>query len=675
MKTRYIIFVLTLLVAAIPAAGRETYSLKSGWRFFDGRQTSSDGARAVMLPHTWNPDAAAGNADYYRGTGNYLKEFDVPAAWSGKRVFLKGYGGNSVTTVFVNSRLAGEHRGGHTAFCFEITDLLRPDAQNFLRVVVNNSPSLDVLPTAGDMSVYGGLFRDVEIIVTGRNAIAPTDHASDGVYIKQRSVSRQRVEADAVVRLSGSGDVQVRMTVTSARGDTVAVGSGRTTLTRGAVATVAVPFTINDPRLWHGVKDPHLYSVHVALSSGGTVQDAVEVTTGFRRVEVDAARGFFLNGEPYPLRGVIVHQDRPLVGNAITARQVAEDMAMIKEMGANAVRVFGVVHHPEFYRLCDREGIVVWSDFPLVGPAYLADVAFVDTESFRANGMSQAADIVRQQFNHPSVAIWGIFSNMRMRDPTLLPFVRALNDFAKSEDAMRLTAASSNDDGDINFATDLICWDHHFGWREGHPSDINIWKRDFRARWGNLRSAVSYGAGASIDHQGPLGLRPDDDGVWHPEQWQTYLHETYYASLRDDAWLWAIFAGNMFDYGAAGREQGGLRGINNTGLVTFDRAHRKDAFYFYKANWNADDPFLHIADRRWDVRHDAVQSIKVFTNIGEAELLVNGISQGSLAPHHGMAIWEDVKLREGVNIIEVHGGGQSDTVRLEFRPSAERRTL
>jgi len=664
-----------LLFVALPAAaGRETYNLNSGWRFFDGRQTSSDGARTVMLPHTWNPDATAGNAHYYRGTGNYLKEFDAPSAWSGKRVFLKGYGGNSVTTVFVNSRLAGEHRGGHTAFCFEITDLLRHGAQNFLRVVVNNSPSLDVLPTAGDMSVYGGLFRDMEIIVTGRNAIALTDHASDGVYIRQRNVSRQRVEADAVVKLSGSGNVQVRVAVTSARGDTVAVGSGRTTLTRGAMATVTVPFVVDNPRLWHGVKDPHLYSVHVALMSGGVIEDAVEVTTGFRHVEADAARGFFLNGESYPLRGVVVHQDRPLVGNAITARQAAEDVALIKEMGANAVRVFGVAHHPEFYRICDREGIVVWSDFPLVGPAYLADVAFVDTEAFRANGLSQATDIVRQQFNHPSVAIWGIFSNVRMRDRALLPFVLALNDFAKSEDAMRLTAASSNDNGEINFVTDLICWDHHFGWREGHPSDINIWKRDFRAQWSNLRSAVSYGAGASIDHQGPLGLRPDDDGVWHPEQWQTYLHETYYESLRDDAWLWGIFAGNMFDYGAAGLEQGGLRGINNTGLVTFDRVHRKDAFYFYKANWNTHDPFVHIADRRWNIRHEAVQNIKVFTNIDEAELFVNGISQGRLVPHHGTAAWEDVELRNGVNLIEVRGGEHSDTVRLEIR-SDERRTL
>ncbi len=661
-----------LFLAALPAAGRDVYNLNGGWKFFTGRATTSDNAKTVTLPHTWNSDATAGNDDYYRGMGNYLRDVDAPAEWIEKRVFLKGYGANSIATVFVNGRLAGEHRGGHTGFCFEITGLLNAGEKNYLRIMVNNSPQLDVLPTAGDQNVYGGLFRDVELIVTGKDVISPAENASDGVYIKQKKISRQRVEAEAEVRIAGGRDANLhaRLAVVSATGDTVAVNGVRVRTAVGQNVTAVVPFAFDNPRLWNGREYPHLYTVVVELTDGADVLDAVVVETGFRIVSADPARGFFLNGERYPLRGAVVHQDRPISANALTLTQVEEDVAILVDMGVNAVRVWGMAHHPEFYRLCDREGILVWSDFPLTGEAYLTDKAFVDTPSFRENGIAQATDIIRQQYNHPSVVMWGIFSNLHMRADNPTGFIAQLNALAKNEDPSRLTAASSNADGDLNFITDLVCWQHHFGWQEGQPADINVWKRLFLARWKNLRSAVSYGAGASLHHQAPAPVRPDRDGNWHPEQWQTYLHETYYDNLKADSMFWGTFVCNMFDYGAVGRDWGEDNGVNDMGLVTFDRKERKDAFYFYKANWNDEDPFVYIAERRRNKRPGPTQDIKLYTNIEEAELFVNGFSQGRKPTCNGTIVWEGAVLKEGINLIEARAGDQGDFVRIEVRSGA-----
>lgn len=668
-----IIVILTAAVCFTSAASREVYNLNDGWKFFNGRATSSDGAGTVMLPHTWNCDAAAGNELYFRGIGNYLKEVNVPASWNGKRVFIKGYGANSVATVFVNGKLAGEHRGGYTAFCFEITDLLKAGTRNYFRIMVNNSPRSDVLPTAGDMNAYGGLFRNVELIVASRSMISLTDHGSDGVYVKQKKITTQRVEAEASIKVSaiGEGTLQARLAVISPTDDTVAVNSVRVKAEAGKTVTAVIPFAFDQPLLWNGRKDPYMYRICVELAEGGNVCDRVDVSTGFRYFSVDPASGFSLNGKPYPLRGVVVHQDRAGAAIALAPAHAKEDVAIIKEMGANAVRVEGVVHHPEFYDLCDREGIVVWSDFPLMGEAYLTDKAFIDTDAFRSNGIDQATDIIRQQYNHPSVMIWGIFSNMHTRDDNPIPYIRQLDALAKREDPTRMTAASSNTDGGINFITDLVCWNHRFGWQEGQPSDISIWKQQHHANWARMRSAVSYGAGASIYHQGSATSRPQWDGSRHPEQWQTFLHETYLSALKDDTAFWGLFVCNMFDYGAVGRTWGDNNGINDMGLVTFDRKERKDAYYLYKANWNDQQPFVYIAERRWIRRTDTAQDIKLYSNLADAELIVNGLSQGRKTAVNGICIWNGVKLKEGVNLIEARAGDRRDFARIEIDAAAK----
>ena len=662
-----LLFVFTLLFMSSVLGAREVYNLNYNWRFFSNQD---DREQNVNIPHMWNFDALGGERDYYRGLGNYQKDINVPSDWQGKRVFIRGYGANSVSNLLVNSKYVGEHRGGFNTFTYEITDYLDYGKRNFLWFMVNNAPRTDVLPIAGDANSYGGLFRDVEIIVTGNEVISLTDNSSSGVYIVQNSVTPNKVEADLVVMVNGREDknnLTASFTVYDCLGAAVAEGQHKFRLYERNTTTLKMPFSIDNPMLWNGTNAPHMYDVVVRISDDGTITDSVKVSTGFRKVDMDADGNFRLNGEPYKLKGVVVHQDRAMVGNALTIYHVKEDFDFIREIGANIVRVAGVAHHPYFYELCDRAGIMVVSDFPLVGPVRRTDRSFINSPYFLDNARQQTLEMMAQQFNHPSVIAWGLFSDIRFSGEDPKPFITELNTLVKSKDPSRFTAAVSNHDGDTNMITDLIIWDHHLGWREGQPEDIAVWQKQMHDQWSDLRSAVSYSAGASIYHQSDSLNRPFYLGNWHPERWQTHFHEVYYDNLASDNLFWAIFAGNMFDYGATIRRWGEGNGINDCCLVTFNRKDRKDAFYFYKANWNTTDPFVYIAERRWVVRDSKKQQIKVYTNQPEAVLFVNGVAQGTGKAERGRIIWKDVELREGVNMVGVNSGDLVDAIEITVR--------
>ncbi len=670
---RYLILLL-IVAAACGAQGREVFNIDRNWRFFSNSEVTSDGAPTVNLPHIWNNDALSGKKDYFRGIGNYLKTIEIPSHWSGKRVFIRFYGANAVTNVIINGKHVGEHRGGYTAFSFEITDFLRFGERNYFWVIVNNAPQLDILPTAGDLNSYGGIFRDVELIVTDPVTVAPV-LGTEGIFVHPKKVSREEVEAEAVVKVTGTkdGSAQVHLTVFTDEMDTVAQASARVRLSGRTVSTARLPFRIENPTLWDGVYNPFRYNVGIRLTADDVAaSDSVVIRTGFRTCTVDPERGFLLNGRPYPIRGVKAHQDRALVGTALQPYQIEEDFELIRDMGANMVHTAGVPHSPEFYELCDRYGILVWCDLPFMGAAYRTDKAFVNSPLFLKNGKDQLREIIRQQMNRPSVVMWGLFSDLHQRGDDPSDYIRQLNMLAKQEDPSRMTVAGSNNDGSFNFITDLIVWDHFFGWTAGTPSDIRIWQEQLHRDWSNLRSGVSYGAGASIYHQEDSLYRAPYMGNWHPERWQTYLHEQYFDYLKGDSLLWGTFVANMFDYGAAGRSWGEGNGINDLGLVTFDRKYRKDAYYFYKANWNHTTPFVYIAERRWDTRRRTTQQIKVYSNRPEVELIVNGTSLGTKTGTNGTFRWEEVALHEGTNTIEARSGNVTDRIGIDILNSGSR---
>ena len=659
------VFVVLAVVAVGQLSARDVVNINRNWEFFSNIETSSDKALTVNLPHTWSNDALSGKQDYYRGIGNYMKNIDIPLTWRNKRVFIRFRGAGTVTDVLVNGRHVGEHRGGYTAFTFEITGFLKYGERNQFWAIVNNAPQMDVMPAAGDINIYGGIYRDVELIVTEASHISLTDHSSDGVYLIQKKVTRDRAEVEALVKIDGlSGrNLTLNLTVTTPRGDTVLRQSGRLRVPSSGQGEVRLPFAIDKPNLWNGILNPYMYKVAVEVNDDGLKCDEVAVPLGLRYFIFDPRDGLYLNGELYPLNGVVAYEDRSGVGPAVMSYQIREDIDMITEMGANAVRAAGYPHHPEFYRECDRRGLVVWSDLPFLGPAYFTDRSFVNSAAFRADGRQQLTEMIRQNYNSPSVLMWGLFSNLALSGDNPVEYIRELGELAAKEDPSRMRVASSNQDGDINFITDLIAWTPYFGWLEGQSSDLRIWVDNLRANWGGLRSAVVYGAGASIYHQDDVLTRPDPAGNWHPERWQTYFHEQYHSILDDESIFWGRFVANMFDYGAAGRTWGEGNGINDFGMVTFDRKYRKDAFYFYKANWNRTEPFVYIAERRWEERTAKEQTIKVFSNEGEVELILNGESQDKKEGVNGTYTW-DVVLREGVNRIEAHTVSSSDATTL-----------
>ncbi len=595
---------LTLLLAVLSAAGRTVYPINEGWRFFFKHENGSDNARIVSLPHTWDTDVT-GSGVFLRTTGTYLNELYIPAEWKGKRLFLKFYGAQSVADLFVNGCHAGEHRGGATAFVFEITDRIRFGAENDLRVDVSNTWQNDVLPTSSDMNLYGGLYREAELILTDRTAVTPDYYGADGVLIRPRTVTEGRVEAEAEIRLitaQGAGPCTLSLEITAPDGYRALLRSQKV---KPDGKPVTIPFTLDDPVLWEPEK-PALYTVTVRVEEGGA-RDSVGVRTGFRDIRVTPEGGFRINGRRIAVKGVSLYHDNPVAGGAYTPADYDADLAFVRELGADAVRSAGMPHGQYFYDRCDSEGLLAWVELPFQRAPYLGDVAYYAAPRFEQNGLQQLRELIAQHINHPSVVMWGIYSCLWTRGDDPAAYIRSLNDEARRMDPSRPTVASSNQNGDINFITDLIVWQQNVGWDKGSPEDVKVWSAQMRKNWSRLRSGVSYGNEGMTGHRSFEAL-PAPRVNWLPESRQTRFHESYAKHLDGDSLFWGIWINNLFDFGSARRPYG----INASGLVTLDRRERKDAFYLYKALWNRREPTLHIVDKRRRLRAVEAQQFKIY---------------------------------------------------------------
>lgn len=655
--------VLAAWLAAFGAdAQRHDQLLNDNWQFRFGHQVEKNTVARVDLPHTWNAqDALSGRTDYKRGLGHYERRLFVPADWKGQRLYLRFEGANSIADLFVNGRHAGQHRGGYGAFVFEITDFVNYGKANTLRVSVNNAETLELMPLVGDFNFYGGLYRDVHLVRTGPTCISLLDHGSSGIRLVQDSVSKDYAAIRALVALSNGSDTatQAEVLLRLLDGDRE-VAAQRLTLTLPPDSSVegSLPVSLRRPHLWDGRRDPFRYRAEVSLWRNGHEVDRVEQPLGLRYYHIDPERGFFLNGRHLPLRGVCRHQDRSEVGNALRREHHDEDAAIMAEMGANAVRL---AHYPQaeyFYDLMDRYGFIVWAEIPFVGPGGYSDEGFVNLLAFRQNGREQLVELIRQHYNHPSIVVWGLFNELSMRGDDPVPYIKELNDLAHREDPTRLTVAASNTDGSLNFVTDAMAWNRYDGWYGGTPAGLGQWLDHMHTTHPDLRIAISeYGAGASLYHQQDTLVKTVATSFWHPENWQTHYHMANWREISARPFVWGSFIWNLFDFGAAHRHEGDRVGINDKGLVTFDRRTRKDAFYFYKANWNKEVPLLYVAERRCTRRTRPVQTFMAFTNQPEAELFVNGTSCGHAKTDSlGTVRWNGVRLRPGQNEIRVVSG-------------------
>lgn len=658
-SSRLVSVVLFMLYGMSMFAQRQDILLNNDWNFRFSHQVQKGTEVRVDLPHTWNAqDALSGKIDYKRGIGNYEKNLFIRPEWKGKRLFIRFEGVNNIADVFINRRHIGEHRGGYGAFIFEITGKVEYGKENSILVRVNNGEQLDIMPLVGDFNFYGGIYRDVHLLITDETCISPLDYASPGVRLIQDSVSHRYAKVRAIVDLSNgsSGNQEVELNVRLLDGQRVVKeGTKNVNLSGNEVMQQELTFEIDQPHLWNGRQDPFLYQAEVTLFRNGQMVDRVTQPLGLRFYRIDPDKGFFLNGKHLPLQGVCRHQDRSEVGNALRPQHHEEDVALMLEMGVNAVRL---AHYPQatyFYDLMDKNGIIVWAEIPFVGPGGYNDKGFVDLPAFRANGKEQLKELIRQHYNHLSICVWGLFNELTELGDNPVEYIKELNVLAHQEDTTRPTTSASNQMGDLNFITDAIAWNRYDGWYGGTPADLGKWLDRMHKDHPEICIAISeYGAGASIYHQQDSLVKTVPTSWWHPENWQTYYHIENWKTISSRPYVWGSFVWNMFDFGAAHRTEGDRPGINDKGLVTFDRKVRKDAFYFYKANWNREEPMLYLTGKRNTVRTQRLQTITAFTNLSGAELFVNGKSYGkAISDSYAILEWKNVELEPGENEIKV----------------------
>lgn len=651
-------------------AQRQKMMLNEEWKFSLGFEVKKDEGTVVHLPHTWNDtDALGGNIDYYRGAANYEKTIHVNSSWLGKRLILRFLGVNLVSNVFVNGKHIGEHRGGYTAFAYDISDAVYYGQDNHVMVKVSNAAFLDVMPLVGDFNFYGGIYRDVELYVMEHDAISLLDYGSHGVYLFPKDITEKEAEIEAVVKLLGEGANELSVQVLDAKEQLVVSQTQVLTVDQLVAGESRFSIHIPNPHLWNGLTDPYMYEVHIRLIRDQQVVDEVKQPLGIRYFHVDPDRGVFLNGKQLQLRGVCRHQDRPELGNALSSAHHREDTKLMREMGANALRMSHYPQAPYMYELMDQEGMVVWSEIPFVGPGGYRDKGYVDIASFKANGKLQLIEMIRQNMNHPSILFWGLFNELNEKGDHPLAYLEELEALAKREDPYRLTCAASNlDKAQINKVTDIIAWNKYYGWYSGSPRDIGAWADQMHTAMPNTPIGISeYGAGASLYHQQQQIEKTVPNSYWHPENWQTHFHENYWEQIDQRPYLWGSFVWNMFDFGAAHRTEGEKPGKNDKGIVSFDRKDKKDAFYFYKANWNLNDPMIYITERRLEQRINSKQTIKVYSNLRKVTLKVNGKNYSLSRKGAYGQFYFDIELNPGKNIIIAQGSQIKDEITLTLK--------
>jgi beta-galactosidase len=648
-------------------AAREDTRLDSGWRFLQGDSASVSGQamspadpnwpdsswQSISVPHNWGWEQAQLGKDYYRGPGWYRRELDI-APETGKRYFLKFEAASLVADTYLNGKSLGEHRGGFGAFCFEITTNLSASGTNVLAVRVDNSKFPDVAPLSGDFSVYGGLYRPVHLIVTGAENFTPLDHGSPGVAWLQTSVSQTQAVLDVTAEISCTDKKSQSRTlvanVLDADGKIVASTEQKITLAHGDTAPYFLRVTVPQPHLWNGRKDPYLYKAVVELRSADEVVDSVSQQIGLRYYSIDPDKGFFLNGQPYHLHGVDKHQDRFNEGWAVSEADLDEDISIIKEMGCTVIRCAHYQHSDYFYSLCDKAGILVWAEIPQVNEIN-------SSQQFEETSRNQLLDLIRQNVNHPSIFVWSLFNEIRAGKTDPHRELQDLKNTANSEDPTRPTIAATctGDLPQMNKIPDLLGWNIYPGWYSGWGTKddfgASLDKRRLDSKSGGI-CISEYGAGANVTQHEDNPKQPVTTSQWHPEEWQAIVHENAWAAMKTRPFVWGTIVWNIFDFAVSTRHEGGIPGRNDKGLVSYDRKTRKDAFYFYKANWN-DEPMIYITSRRFTERTNAVTDVKIYSNAATAELFLNGTSQGVRTnDDNSVFIWKSLQLKPGENSVE-----------------------
>ena len=668
------VMVALLVACTAVQAARSSTALDGPWRFMRAEAPGAESPGfddaawpGVSLPHTFNAvDGEAGGA-YYRGPAWYRLTLNRRAAPAGSRQFLEFDGAALVADAWVNGLHAGRHEGGYARFRFEVTGLLHP-GRNTVAVRTDNTGVPTVAPLGGDFTVFGGLYRRVRLIEVAATHIDLLDHGGPGIAFDTDEVSTEGARLQVRTRLRNAAAapqrLALRLTLRDAAGHAVLRHQQALRLPAGATDVVAASLRIRRPHLWQGVHDPYLYRLTAEVVQGNAVRDAASLPVGFRHLAMDPQRGMLLNGHPYPLRGVnYFHAGRPGRGLAVGDAEIDEDLRILQELGAAALRLVHFQHPQRLYERADELGLVLWTEIPL-------NTALHESDAFRVNLKQQLIELMRQNRHHPAVAIWGLGNEVYRSDDIIRALLADLHALAKQEDPQRFTTYAhccAADDHPMALQTDLAAYNRYWGWYDGEFADIGPWADALHARLPDKPIGLGeYGAGANVLHQQDPPQRPSPGGRWHPEQYQALFHEAYARQIAARPYLWGHFVWLAFDHASAGRNEGEQPGLNDKGLVTYDRRYRKDAYFVHQAHWRGPapaEPMVHIANRRFSPRPAGTVTVKAYSNAVRLTLEVNGQPLGSADVLDRVATWPGVVLEPGRQVLVVRADhGATDRV-------------
>ncbi|MBQ3542518.1 MAG: glycoside hydrolase family 2 protein [Oscillospiraceae bacterium] len=564
----------------------------------------------VSLPHSWNAlDGQDGGNDYYRGTAIYAKELDKEDLPEAERYYIEINGANSSADLYVNGKKYAHHDGGYSTWRCDITEQI--GLKTMLVLAVDNAPNETVYPQMADFTFYGGLYRDVNIIGVSASHFDLDYYGGPGIKVTP-TIDGKNANVEVEVFLTNAKMGQyLQYTILDAEGNTVA---------NVATDETKIHVTIENAHLWNGRKDPYLYTAEVNLVEDKQILDNVSTRFGCRTFEIDPNKGFILNGEAYPLRGVSRHQDRWGIGNALLPEHHEEDIQYILEVGCTTIRLAHYQHAQYFYDLCDETGLVIWAEIP-----YISN----HMPGGRENTISQMKELITQNYNHASICVWGLSNEITMKgdtDPDLLENHNILNDLCHEMDKTRLTTIAAVSPCPINSPylqiPDVVSYNHYFGWYGGDTSMNGPWFDNFHKTHPNIPIGISeYGCEALNWHTS------DPKQGDYTEEYQAYYHEELIKCIHERPYLWATHVWNMYDFGADARSEGGENGQNHKGLMTMDRKYKKDAFFAYKA-WLNPEPMVHICGKRYIDRVEDVTKVTVYSNQPAVELFANGESLG-----------------------------------------------
>ncbi|WP_237392517.1 glycoside hydrolase family 2 TIM barrel-domain containing protein [Aurantiacibacter rhizosphaerae] len=695
---------------------RQRIELKDGWQFNlvgpygeQGEFAAPEASEweTVSVPHTWNrvgyylsdPETHINtpeNIEKTQGVGYYFTRFEAPELSDGERVFLEFDAVSRTAEVWLNGQYLGGHRNPFGRFRLDATDLIRPGAANELYVKADNTQpaegnsTADVLPMTGDFFVRGGIYRPVTLVVTEPVHFDMLDHGGPGVYAATTSLSDNAAEIALNGRVTNSSASQAPVTVVAslrdASGAQLASWQDDVVIPAGETLEVEGALKVTSPRLWDGLNDPYLHTLSFELrAADGTVLDTVDQSFGIRQMELDPERGFLLNGRPYRLLGAGFHQDTEATDWAVSPEQVDESLRILLDMGANSIRLAHYQHGTPVHDLADRYGIVLWDEIGLVTAWTNARDQVEAPEGIVENARQQLRDLVHQNYNHASVAVWGIANEVdfgpgrpdflgrppeEVADP--MPLLNNLAALSRELDPRRAVVLANccedrgmEDVPVVAEAVDAVGANRYFGWYYGQPNQLGAHLDDLRKKHPDIPVSVSeYGAGGApnMHTDDPLGGPIDMAGRTQPEEFLTWYHEENWRQMADRDYLWGVWLWNAFDFGTTVRAEGDAQDINTKGIITYDRDIRKDAFYFYRANWS-DEPTVHVQGRRYVDRAYPVTDVRVNSNAPSTTLIVNGAQLDTKSDcDQNVCVWSDVTLSTGENNIVARGNFDGDPV-------------